>query len=285
MKNIFGTFLGVMLLFAPTTSYGDAVCPQCVVDSNLENYSQEEANLILEDLKNIRKLTFNSTNPQEKPVYVGTAGGPGAAKSTILEGFLMENPLDNKAAYVDPDRVSLRSMIHTYIPHLSAYNASKRESYGQLSQEAYRKWRGGSNYIALTMLNESASQKVNIAHGTTATSPHIGKLYQNLKEKGYEIVLLLCGSTDQNRGDLIEHRQISQAITQVEPSDIITKGKDFPQRFQTYFDFANKIYIYWTENLEVGSVLAATYSPAKGLEVQNKGAFERFTGLSDSLCK
>lgn len=284
--NLFKTILFVLVSLMTYPCFAQkTICPQNVVQDTLKAYTLQEKALIHKDLKNIRELTFsNSTNLKkgEKLTYLATAGGPASAKSTILEAFMKETTPNNQFCYIDPDRVSLRSMIYTYIPYLSSYNISKSKSYNDLLEEAYNKWRGGSNYIALTLLNEAAEKQRNIAHGTTSTYPNIGNLYKNLKEKGYEIVLLLCGANDETRLMLNQHRQQNQGFFQVDPVDFIEKGKAFPERFKTYFTYADKIYIYWTEDL-TGSVLAAIYSPQTGLDVKDQQALEKFVKTHGNL--
>ncbi len=275
MKQI-NILVGTLVLLGGAVSPAKAepTIPNSIVQSNLKGYSDAEKRLIQEDLKNIRTMSFFDIKKTKALTYYASAGAPGAAKSTVLENFLEKNNI--KAVYIDPDRVSLRSMINTYVKHLSASNNSNAISYNALTQEAYLKLRGGSNYITGMILNDATSKKVNIAHGTTSTSGAIKNLYKNLKQKGYKIILLLCGSTDTERMANITHRRQSQGITQVTDEDIFSKGKLFTERFEDYFNHADQIYIYWTESIKEGSILAAIYSPKKGLDVKDQKALERF---------
>ena len=255
-------------------SFKPPIIPPSLITPQIALYANTEKALISADLKNIKAMSLRGIEKEEQPTYYATAGAPGAAKSTILETFIHDGRIN--AVYVDPDRVALRAMINTYGRHLSAYAAAKMPHYCDLRNEAYAKWRGGSQYIASHILNASARKSLSIAHGTTSTADGVKHLYANLKKQGYQIVLLLCGATDEQRLKNIQHRQHEQGITQETDADVIRKGKAFPGRFQDYFTHANKIYIYWTENLKEGSVLAAVFSPETSLVVKNKPALERF---------
>ena len=245
-----------------------------VNDEHMKNYTPGEISLIEKDLDAIEDLTFEKSKSEDQPIYLATAGGPGSAKSTILETFLKNHGLDY--AYIDPDRQTMRFMIHTYIPDMSLSHAAEYTDYNDLLKVGYTKWRGGSNYIANTLLNRATDESYSIAHGTTSTSPHMETLYKNLKNKGYKIHLILCGASDDTRLNLVNYRETVQASVQSDPNDVINKGKMFPERFKTYFEYADKIYIYWTSSNPKSSVCAAEYTKQDGLIIHDATAFEEF---------
>jgi hypothetical protein len=255
-------------------STGDLI-PSQFVDGHLKDYSQEERQLIEDDLSNIAKLCLRNTQPVKdtQPIYVATAGGPGATKSTILETYLQDQP---NFVYADPDPRALKFMINTYVQSLNYYAISQASSYQDLLKAAYNKWRAASNYIACKVINEAFAKGNNIAHGTTSTAKEVSGLYERLKGKNYKIVLLLCGSTDQNRLDSIQYRSETQSFIQASPEDIIQKGKAFPERFSVYFQYADEIHLYWTQDFKKGSVKAATFDKIKGMTVHNQQAYECF---------
>ena len=82
---------------------------------------------------------------------------------------------------------------------VSYLSEGDKAHYRSALQKAYEKWRWGSNYIASTLINEAFEKGYNIAHGTTSTSEHVAKIYEQLKKNNYKITLLLCNSTDKNR--------------------------------------------------------------------------------------
>ncbi len=226
------------------------------IENFLNGYSHEEKETIKKDLKIVEAITFDTAKPNgelEKPVYLATAGGPGASKTTTLEAFLKEHKLDSYV-YADPDQVSLKNMNFTYRKSLTNFDFAVASSNYAALKHAYDKWRGASNYICHEVLQAAFGQRYSLAHGTTSTSPHILSLYQRIKALDYRIVLLLCYSQDETRKQAISRREREQAFVQADPNDVISKGKDFPKRFDIYFSFADEIYFYWNDELTHGKL-------------------------------
>lgn len=258
------------------------VVPVEIVDRFKEGYSAEELLLIEKDYLNIKDLCFDGCSKSGELVYLATAGGPGASKSTILENVLAHQ---NNFVYLDPDQRALKFMIHTYLQSLSCYQISRADSYQKLLQNAYTKWRGASNYIANTIFNDAFIGGYNIAHGTTSTSKAIEKLYKKLKENGYKIKLLLCGSSDQNRVNAINHRSKVQGFCQVAKQDVIDKGKWFFERLPIYFKYADELDLFWTDNFLHGSSLVATYNKTTGLKAFDQEGMNKFKKAYDEARK
>lgn len=237
--------------------------PREFIDSFLKGYSEEDKIKIKKDLEIVEKVTFDEAKPNDassaQPVYLATAGGPGSAKTTTLETFLQENHLENYV-YADPDQVSLKNMNFTYRKSLSNFEMASANSNYDALKNAYNKWRGASNYICHEMLqiafgnNDGLGDKYSVAHGTTSTSPHMESLYKRIKARDYRIVLLLCYSADETRKAAIEKRENEQAFVQSDPNDVISKGVDFPKRFDDYFRYADEIHFYWNNELHHGKL-------------------------------
>lgn len=248
--------------------------PKEIVESFAKTYSSEEMNLINIDLKNIRETSFFGKTPAKTtPIYVATAGGPGACKSTILETYLHDKL---NFVYIDPDQRALKYMINAYYQSTTYYEISINPSYTDVQKNAYTKWRNASNYIANTMLNEAFAGGYNIAHGATSTTSAIESLYKKLKQKNYKIILLLCYATDETRITANDHRLKTQGFVQATQEDIINKGKMFCERFPSYFEYADEIQLYWTENFLKGSIHAATYTKNKEFIVHDNEALNHF---------
>lgn len=258
------------------TAMDETLIPSDYVRSFLKDYSQTEKELIRDDFDNIKKLCFRGITAPEngEKTYVATAGGPGASKSTILETYLHDKP---NFAYLDPDQRALKFMINTYLQDFTNYKIRETSNMPVLLQNAYEKWRGGSNYIASSLINEAFSKGYNIAHGTTSTSEHVTKLYERLKKNNYKITLLLCSSTDANRVASLQHRVKSQCFCQVDPNDIVKKGKMFPDRFPDYFQYADEIQLYWIGDFLKGGILAATLTKGNKAIVHDQAALQKIT--------
>ncbi len=267
MKHIFSI---VALFLWGIQVHADPLIPQDVNESFMKDYSEEEQKAISEDMDRIHSLIFpNTVLASAEKHYIATAGGPGSGKSTVLENFLSSNPECQSYAYIDPDQRTLRFMIGTYLQSLNLYAISQSSSYQILLEENYKKWRGGSNYIANSFLNEAISQGFSIAHGTTSTSKHISELYDKLSKLGYDITLLLCFSPFESCKESINHRAHTQAFVQSSSDDMRMKYTQFFKTIPIYVKHAQVLHLYWIESFEKGAVHTATFSPKTGLIVIN----------------
>lgn len=261
-KSIFNFALGAMsLLSSFAMAENHLFFSSQAIASHLNGYNEEEKAAIGKDLEVVRSVCSSSVSEEtSRPLYLATAGGPGARKTTILERFLRDHALLSKITYVDPDQRALKFMSHTYYNRsLSALVSGEDENYAMVVKNAYEKWRGGSNFIALTLLEEAFSHKRSVAHGTTSTGEHIPKFLAKVKEAGYDITLLLCSCEDSFRKQAIQYRNEEQKFYQSSPEDAVMKGKFFPQRMSAYFTYADTLYLYWSDDLATKERLAAVF--------------------------
>jgi hypothetical protein len=56
----------------------------------------------------------------------------------------------------------------------------------------------------------------------------------------------------------------------------------FPERFPTYFEYADEIHLYWTQDFLDGSIHAGTYTKEAGLVVHNNDALSSFVVKYDA---
>lgn len=251
---------------------------QEMLDANLKSYTEEEKAAIQKDLAVVKSICFpEHPESKERPLYLATAGSPGARKTTILERFLKNHPRYADCIYLDPDPRTLKYMVHTYISRsLSPFAAAESQDYGAVIKNAYEKWRFGSIYISGMLLDEAFQKRYDVAHGATLTGEIVPKLLQTIKEGGYEITLLLCSCEDDVRVNAVKYRNGVQWFYQSSPQDAIAKGKLFPQRFTTYFTLADKLYFYWSDDFVSPERLAATYENGK-LTILDADALDRFS--------
>lgn len=243
--------------------------------SHLVDYSEEELQAIDKDLAVVRSVCLPNAST-ETPVYLATAGAPGARKTTTMELFLRDNPSLQPIAYLDPDQRSLKFMVHTYYARsLSVLALNSYDNYFQASKAAYEKWRGASSYIALTLLEEAFEKKCSIAHGSTSTGAHVGSFFPALKQAGYTITLLLCSCEDALRFDAVQYRNNEQKFYQSTPEDALSKGKLFPERLPIYLQNADQLYLYWSDALDTPPLLAASLSDGS-LHINDPNAYFKF---------
>jgi hypothetical protein len=245
-----------------------------MISSHMTSYTEAEKELIEKDLVAIRSLT--SKEGSSSPFYLATAGSPGSRKTTILENFMNAHPDYQEGIYLDPDARALKFMINTYYnKSLNSFEIAKASSYASLLKEAYDKWRGASNYITLTLLEEAFGAKKSVVYGTTSTGGHITQLFPALKQAGYRTVLLLCYCEDEMRKEAISYRNEVVGFYQSSPEDAVLKGSLFPKRMEVYFKEANELYFYWSDGAFAKERLAATLIDGQ-LRVYDKEAFEKF---------
>ena len=274
-KSILGLVLGAASLFSADCFF---FTPQ-MIESHLTTYNDAEKAAIAQDLEVVHSICLPElTGPSEnrRPVYLATAGAPGARKSTILERFIRDHVSLPQIAYIDPDQRTLKFMAHTYYSQsLSALQLGSYSHYATAVKNAYEKWRGASNYISLTLLEEAFAERRHIAHGTTLTGEHVSKFLSTVKDAGYDITLLLCSCEDDFRYNAIQYRNEEQRFYQCSPEDAVSKGKAFPQRMSAYFTFADTIYLFWSDDLATQERLAAKLTHGN-LEVLDAQAFDLF---------
>lgn len=244
----------------------------------LKEYSEDDQREILKDLKLVEELCFSGCHPAigRAPIYLATAGAPGARKSTILETILHNEPAFHQCVYLDPDQRALKWMVHTYYnTSLTAFNTKDKQCYPLLQKEAYNTWRSASNFIANSLLEKALQGHYDIAHGTTMTGQHIARLMDIVKKQGYTIILALCGAEDETRARAILYRNEVQGFYQATPEDVREKGKLFPQRFPIYFAKADEMRLYWSDAFDSPERLCAVLKKGK-IEVFDKVGYDRF---------
>jgi len=250
--------------------------PQMIA-KHLETYTDKEVQLLEKDLTVVRSICLDDTHNTDARFYLATAGGPGARKTTILEKFVAAHPEYQDGVYLDPDPRTLRFMVHTYYAQsLSPLVISRTQNYDQTIKNAYDKWRAGSNYIVLSLLEEAVAEGRSIIYGTTSTGAHIPNFFAKLKENDYQIVLLLCSCPDALRQEAVKYRNDVVRFYQSSPEDAVAKGKFFPQRMEAYFTYADLMYFYWSDDLFSPERLAAVWCNGK-LEVHDAQAMQCFT--------
>lgn len=248
---------------------------QQMIESHLERYNKEEIQLIDKDLEVVRGVCFDNIVHSERPFYLATAGSPGARKTTILEKFVSTHPEYQGGVYLDPDPRTLKFMVHTYHQSLTPLAILQGKNYDQVIKNAYHKWRGGSNYIVLNLFEEAMEKGHSIIYGTTSTGAHTPNFLAKLKTEGYKIVLLLCSCPDTLRKEAVEYRNQEVRFYQSSPEDALAKGKFFPQRMQAYFDYADELFFYWSDDLFTPERLGATWKKDQFI-IYDHEAFELF---------
>lgn len=275
MSKFKNRLLASVLIVSGFTANAEILFKQSFLDSMMSEYSDSDKERVEADLQTISKLVLGNVPSEANPVYLATAGAPGAHKTTILETVLKEDPRFSQMAYIDPDARALRFMIHSYLSQsLNFYEISKAGDFQSAQKSAYTHWRTASNYIANSLLETALSRDLKIAHGTTLTGDKVPVLLSKIKAAHYKTVLLLCHAPDEVRVEAAKHRAKVMAFYQSTEEDIREKGQLFLQRIPTYFEFADELHIYWTGTL-FHSVKAAEIISGD-LKILDPTAYEAF---------
>jgi hypothetical protein len=257
------------------------------ISSHLVSYDDKEKEDIAKDLEVVRSVCRVKEAPsKDRPFYLASAGGPGSRKSTILERFIRSHPEFQSGVYLDPDHRALKFMAHTYYDKsLNALQAASKPDYLDIRKAAYEKWRGASNYITYLLLEEALQKKSDIIHGTTLTGAYVEEFLKKLKAEGYHITLVLCYCEDEIRQEAIEYRNNEQKWYQSTSEDTSSKGKFFTEKLGIYFQYADTLHLYWSDDLMAEERNAVIFD--KGEMIVEEGCacvLDRFIGKFDDDC-
>jgi len=114
-----------------------------------------------------------------------------------------------------------------------------------------------------------------IIYDSTSTGGHIPTFLAKLKERDFQVVLLLCSCPEQVRQEAIKYQNQVVRFYQSSPEDALAKGKFFALRMGAYFAQADLLYLYWSDCLFGPERLAAIWRDQK-LEVLDQEAMDRF---------
>lgn len=204
----------------------------------LDKYEADDLELIFKDFLLLKEKTFGQADKAK--VYVVTAGGPGAGKSTFFEEF--KETLGVKFAYIDPDRSCLLHMRNSYGQDL--------KSKVRTPQEAYTHWREASNFLANVFLAHALDQGYAVAHGSTMADPRsIDALKMIGGGYGYHRTLLHFTCEENLRRDS-ELKRREGGIVQCTDDDLVNKGKQFHERLAGYLEQSEEIVFLYRTDME-----------------------------------
>lgn len=252
---------------------------------NNENYSFEESENLNKDINDLYQRIV-SQNPAKENIAIMTAGAPGAGKTTQLRKDLESNLLQGKQyAYICPDDVCLKNQTRTYRVELQ-----KSDDSIVVRQEAYNKWRPGSNAATHLILGNLIREKYAFYFGTTSSGPSTGKFFEFLKEQGYHIRLIYVSATDEVRwGSVLER---DKTFVQTTEQDIGEKGLLLTQRISdTFLKYADEIDFYYRDGVNENAILSAKWLRAEDkeflgtLQIIARDRYEKIKAIHDDAAK
>lgn len=220
---------------------------------NPEIYTGEESDRLRNDINSLYQNIL-ATNPARENLAVITAGAPGAGKTVQLRQDLEANASKGRNyAYICPDDVCLKNQIRTYVADITRCDKSTTAR-----QNAYNKWRPGSNAATHLILGNLIREKCAFYFGSTSSGPATGKFFEFLKSRGYKIRLIHVSAPDDVRWGSIQERD--KTFLQTTEQDVKEKGLLLPQRINdTFLKYADQIDFFYRDDVRKDAVLAATW--------------------------
>ena len=104
----------------------------------------------------------------------------------------------------------------------------------------------------------------------------LSTLPNQLKLKNYSIILLLCGSSNENRQNAIVECEEKRGFVENAEEDFNQKEQSFFENFPLYVRYADEIYLFWTDDFKKGAYQIETFSKQDSLSIQNAAGLEKF---------
>lgn len=220
---------------------------------NLEIYTSEESENLRNDINELYQNIL-TTKPARENLAIITAGSPGAGKTVKLRQDLEANASRGRNyAYICPDDICLKNQTSTYVAEIANSDESMAAR-----QNAYNKWRPGSNAATHLILGNLIREKYAFYFGSTSSGPATGKFFDFLKTQGYSIRLIHVSAPDDIRWGSIQERD--KTFVQTTEQDVKEKGLLLPQRINdTFLKFADEIEFYYRDGVKQDAVLAARW--------------------------
>lgn len=220
---------------------------------NPEVYTSEESEKLRSDINELYQRIL-ATNPAKQNLAIITAGAPGAGKTVKLRQDLELNASKGKNyAYICPDDICLKNQTRTYVSELANSDESMAAR-----QNAYNKWRPGSNAATHLILGNLIREKCAFYFGSTSSGPATGKFFEFLKIQGYTIRLIHVSAPDDVRWGSIQERD--KTFVQTTEQDVKEKGLLLPQRINdTFLKYADEIEFYYRDEVKQDAILAAKW--------------------------
>ena len=265
--------------------------PQKVLESFLSGnafdhhgpYTSEESERLRKDINDLYRSILVA-EPVRQNLAVITAGAPGAGKTIKLRQDLEANAREGRNyAYICPDDVCLKNQTRTYVADIETSDGSM-----EARQNAYNKWRPGSNAATHLILGNLIREGYAFYFGSTSSGPVTHKSFEFLKTQGYTIKLIHVSAPDDVRWGSVQERD--KNFVQTTEQDVMEKGLLLPQRINdTFLKYADEIEFYYRGDVNQDAVLAARWlrnekgsEPVGTLEVVKPKEYEQIKAVHNA---
>lgn len=246
-------------------------------------YSDREKQLLL-DLAEEEKDYVSSLPGFNRPIWISTAGGPGAGKSTaIFQNVAKLFDIDvEKNAWSEGSLKTASKAIFPNIPFalispdkrsLQAIAACENAD-GAIDDEFYKKWWNALYFLSGVTTNASLAYGKNAIYDTTFTSEKAINSVTQARENGYYTATLMLGASDEVRQQSVQKR--NEAYVQVFPHNVNKQNDVFAGNIPKIFSLSDEVILAWRDDVAVSGYHVACVQGNQRLTVIDENGFEAF---------
>ena len=260
--------------------FGDAYS---ISEKNEAGYSDREKKLLL-NLAQEEKNYISSLPSYKRPVWISTAGGPGAGKSTALSQNIAKlfDIAVEKEAWSEGSLQTATRAIFPILP-FSLISPDKRslpsiaacENVGDAIDESfYKKWWNAIYFLSGVAINASLTYGKNAIYDTTFTSEKAINSVTQAKENGYYTATLMLGASDEVRHKSVQKR--NKAYVQVFPHNVTKQNDAFAESIPKVLSLSDEVMLAWRDGVSNSSYNVACVQENQRLTVLDENGFEAF---------
>ncbi len=218
-----------------------------------------------------------------KPLYIASAGGPGAGKSTAL--FQYVSSLFNvdvpKEAWHESSLSEAMSKIFTEVPAALVSPdrrgilslALKNRDEPTSDRAFYLKWRWASNFLSNVALNVAFQNRRNIVHDTTLSGRTALDNLKALKNSGYCLAVFMQGAPLRTREEAADKR--NETFFQSLKGNVTDQDTAFAEKISQIVPLTDLAVIGWRNAANEEAKQVAKIANGTLLVLDEEG-FERY---------
>lgn len=256
-------------------------------------------------------VSTDKKNFSETPLYIASAGGPGAGKSTALLQYVAEifdvavpaewwvEPSLSKAINKiffgivpqtkegDPDKVLDKKNIPAVLvsPDRRGILSLALEMRGQPTsdREFYLEYRAASNFLSNFVLNAAFHGKRGIVHDTTLSSPAAVNNLMALRNAGYFIGIFMQGAPLNTREEAADER--NKVFFQSLKSNVTAQDEVFAKQLPEIVALSHHVVVGWRDGKDEPSKTVAKIYDGRHIHVSDVAGFEKYCAVYPQMAE
>lgn len=272
-----------------------SIDPKTGKDAPGHAYTPDEIETVLKLAVEQRAAAGQISRYQGKKLWITSAGGPGAGKSTALlqwvaQLFEIKVPDDYwheaslseaiklifseiPAIFISPDRGGLLSL------------AQCLRGTPTSDEAFYLKWRWASNFLSGLATNLAKTRDLSAVHDTTLSSEAGLKNLEQAKKDGRYIAALLQGAPLDTREEAAHRRNVINGFYQSLPANVIDQDRSFAKNLPRIVGLADQVVIGWRDGVGNTAQHVAKIFDGKTLVVLNEKGFQNYCVLYPEMAE